>query len=92
MQTDSPQFWTDDMVARFRDYCFPSYDRPSCQFDIFEKMFHLSIEDGEDDAECPKRSMDITYSCHTFDNPGYFRVSLFIFSYQQRRIITSKAT
>ena len=56
MQTDSPQFWTDDMVARFRDYCFPTYDRPSCQFDIFEKMFHLSIVDGQDDADCPKKS------------------------------------
>ena len=67
MQTDSPQFWTDDMVGRFRDYCFPKYDRPSCQFDLFEKMFHMRIEDGEDDAQHPKRSMGITYSCHTFD-------------------------
>ncbi len=29
MQTDSPQFWSDHMVARFRDYCFPEYDRTS---------------------------------------------------------------
>jgi len=91
MQTDSPQFWTDDMVTRFRDYCFPTYDRPSCQFDIFEKMFHLSIEDGQDDAECPKRSMDITYSCHTFDRllqsiPFYLQLSTEANYYKQSNI------
>ena len=67
MQTNSHQFWTDDMVARFRDYCFPEYDRPSCQFDIFEKMFRMSIEDEEDTEDVPKITMNITYSCHTFD-------------------------
>lgn len=40
----------------------------------------MSIEDGQDDSEYPKRSMDITYSCHTFDRllqsiPFYLQLS-----------------
>ncbi len=55
METDSPHFWTDELIALFRDYCFPKYDNPSCRFDIFEKMFHMSIEDGQGDNSTTKR-------------------------------------
>lgn len=80
MQTNTPQFWTDDMVSRFRDYCFPKYDGLSCPFDIFEKMFQMSIEDGQDRVQDPNRIIEITYSCNAFDRllqsiPFYLQLS-----------------
>lgn len=92
IQTDSPQFWTDDMVAQFRDYCFPKYDRAAFQFDIFDKFFYISIENNEDDSKHPRKSMDVTYSCHTFGSkllesiPFYLVLSAEADSYKESTI------
>lgn len=66
MQTDTPQFWTDEMIAQFREYYLSEYGDPECLFNIFEKIVYLSIEDELDDSQNPRRSVSITYSCHVF--------------------------
>lgn len=61
MQEEFAQFWTQEMVRHFRDYCFPRFSGDGCKFDILQKFFYMRIDD---DSENPARNIKVTYSCH----------------------------